>query len=74
MHARFFLRACLALPFVALCSHAAALSRWRVDHLALHGASGLFYEIAKLVQSVDKVFELAYLENFVDSRHFIHAS
>jgi hypothetical protein len=74
MHARFFLISCLALQFVALRSHAAALGRWRVYRLALHGASRLSHEIAKHVKSADQVFELSYLENFVDSRHFMHAN
>ncbi len=34
----------------------------------------LFHEIAKPVQSADTFFELSYLENFVDSRYFIHAN
>ncbi len=27
----------------------------------------LYHELAKVVQSADKIFELLYLENFVDS-------
>jgi hypothetical protein len=34
----------------------------------------LSHEIAKPVQSADTFFELSYLENFLDSRYFIHAN
>ncbi len=32
----------------------------------------IYHKIADPVQSADKVFELSFLENFVDSRDFMH--